>query len=52
MQFENVTWNTQSLELPGITWEKLPFENMPPIKGHSLLQVSDKELFLYGGFNK
>ena len=52
MKFENVTFETQSLELPGITWERLPFDDMPAIKAHSMIQVSDKELLVYGGFNK
>lgn len=41
-KFENVAWETQSLELPGITWEKLPFDDMPAIKAHSMIQVSEK----------
>ncbi|CAD8118103.1 unnamed protein product [Paramecium sonneborni] len=52
LSFENVAWETQSLELPGITWERLPFDDMPAIKAHTMIQVSDKELLVYGGFNK
>ncbi|KAM3135972.1 hypothetical protein pb186bvf_011962 [Paramecium bursaria] len=52
LSFENVAWDTQSLELPGITWTKLPFSNMPSVKGNSVIQVNESELISYGGFNK
>ena len=52
LSFENVAWDTQSLELPGITWTKLPFSNMPSVKGNSVIQVNESELISYGGYNK
>jgi len=39
--FENVAWESQSLELPGVIWQKIELREgsklLPPIKGHSLI---------------
>jgi Galactose oxidase, central domain len=45
-----VVWNSTSLELPGIIWNKIEFEdNLPALNGHSACKINDHSVFVFGG---
>ena len=54
--FENVAWNSPSLELPGVIWCRVDIKEgaslLPPLKGHSITALSDSEIFIFGGYGQ
>lgn len=49
---ENVVWNSTSLELPGIIWNKIEFqENVPALNGHSVCKINEHSVLIFGGKN-
>lgn len=54
LSFDNVVWTSPTTEIPGINWQKLSVqENLQffPVKAHSAVQVSETQIFIYGGYN-
>ena len=54
LSFEHVVWDSTSLDLPGVLWEKIePQEGtMPHLKAHAAIQVDSTKIFLFGGYNQ
>ena len=47
-----MVWNSTSLELPGIIWNKIEFQdNVPALNGHSVCKINDHSVFIFGGKN-
>jgi len=53
LSFEHVTWKSQ-FDLPGIVWEKLELKEgqMPNIKAHAAIRISDNLMFIFGGYDQ
>ena len=54
VNLESVAWASKTIELPGIVWEKITFNNgndgpKGGLKGHSACSYQDKMIILFGG---
>ena len=50
---ENVVCNSSSLELPGLIWTKIEFnDNLPALKGHSAIKIMENCIYVFGGINQ
>jgi hypothetical protein len=54
--YENIAWESPSLELPGVIWSRIEIKEgsnlLPPIKGHSMIAISEQQVFIYGGIGQ
>lgn len=47
-------WDSNNLDLPGVLWERVePVEgNMPNLKAHAAIKVTNSMMFIFGGYNE
>ncbi len=54
--FQNVLWETDSLDLPGLSWKRLNLKlgstQMPTLKAHCAVSISKNEIFIFGGYSQ
>ena len=52
--FTHVKWKTQSLDLPGLKWQKMYLKPgsplMPTLKAHCGVEFSKNIIFIFGGY--
>ncbi len=39
LSFDNVVWDENTYELPGVSWNEIHIPNMIPLKGHSAFLI-------------
>ena len=54
--FEKVLWNTNSLDLPGLSWKRLLLDptstQMPTLKAHCAVKFNANLIFIFGGYSQ